>query len=146
MRRHRADDAAGPDAHRDADGRRRRSSRARPVLPAPRARGPVGPKGDKGDTPNVRITATCPVTGARSRARSRPCPDTDAKLKGAVRVQNTKRTVTRSGTGAVKVKFKAAKKLRKTQKLVVNVTSGKASKQFTVRVGKAATGALVVKR
>ena len=54
-----------------------------------------------------------------------------------MRVQNTKRTVTRSGTGAVKVKFKAAKKLRKTQKLVVNVTSGKATEQFTVRVGKA---------
>jgi hypothetical protein len=46
----------------------------------------------------------------------------------------------------VKVKFKAAKKLRKSQKLVVKVTAGKATKQFTVRVGKTAKGALVVKK
>ena len=106
--------------------------------------GPVGPKGDKGDTPNVRITCDLSGDGRSITCTISAAPDTDAKLKGAVRVQNTKRTVTRSGTGAVKVKFKAAKKLRKTQKLVVNVTSGKATKQFTVRVGKAATGALVV--
>ena len=108
--------------------------------------GPAGPKGDKGDTPNVRIVCDLSSDGRSIACTISAVPDTDAKLKGAVRVQNTKRTVTRSGTGAVKVKFKAAKKLRKTQKLVVNVTSGKASKQFTVRVGKATTGALVVKR
>ena len=42
-----------------------------------------------------------------------------------MRVQNTKRTVTPHGTGKVKVKFKAAKRLRKTQKLVVDVRSGR---------------------
>ena len=115
--------------------------------------GPPGPAGPAGRPEgrqgrHAQRAHHCDLSGD---GRSIACtisavPDTDAKLKGAVRVQNTKRTVTRSGTGAVKVKFKAAKKLRKTQKLVVNVTSGKASKQFTVRVGKAATGALVVKR
>ena len=91
----------------------------------------------------MRITCDLSGDGRSITCTISAAPDTDAKLKGAVRVQNTKRTVTRSGRAA-KVKFKAAKKLRKTQKLVVNVTSGKATKQFTVRVGKAATGALVV--
>ncbi|MDA0170334.1 amidohydrolase family protein [Solirubrobacter taibaiensis] len=105
--------------------------------------GAVGPKGDKGDTPNVRITCDLSGDGRSITCTISAGPDTDAKLKGAVRVQNTKRTVTRTGTGAVKVKLKAAKKLRKTQKLVVKVSSGTATKQFTVRVGKATTGALV---
>ena len=48
-----------------------------------------------------------------------------------------------NGTTEVTVKFKAAKKLRKSQKLVVKVSSGTATKQFTVRVGKTAKGALV---
>jgi hypothetical protein len=62
-----------------------------------------------------------------------------------VRVQNTKRTVTRSGKGKVTVKFKAAKKLRSSQKLVVQISSGKATGKFTVRLNKKAVkGALAV--
>jgi hypothetical protein len=94
----------------------------------------------------VRITCDLSADGRSITCSITAVPDSDAKLKGAVRVQNTKRTVTRSGTGAVKVKFKAAKKLRKSQKLVVKVSSGTATKQFTVRVGKVAKGALVVKK
>ena len=75
--------------------------------------GPQGPKGDKGDTPNVSISCTitgdgrsisCTITAAP------PTGDKTTKLKSAVRVQNTKRTVTRSGKGKVTVKFKATKK------------------------------------
>ena len=62
-----------------------------------------------------------------------------------MRVQNTKRTVTRSGKGKVTVKFKSAKQLRKSQKLVVEITSGKATGKFTVRPNKKAVkGALAV--
>ncbi len=43
----------------------------------------------------------------------------------------------------MKVKFKAAKQLRKSQKLVVTVTSGTSTKQFAMRAGQAAKGALV---
>ena len=62
-----------------------------------------------------------------------------------MRLQNTKRTVTRSGKGKVTVKFKATKQLRKSQKLVVQITSGKATGKFTVRLNKKAVkGALAV--
>lgn len=108
--------------------------------------GPVGPQGPKGDTPNVRITCDLSGDGRSITCTISAVPPADgAKLKGVVRVQNTKRTATRSGTGAVKVKLKAAKKLRKTQKLVVTVSSGKATGTFTVRAGKTAKGALKVK-
>lgn len=109
--------------------------------------GPQGPKGDKGDTPNVRITCDLSADGRSITCTITAVPPAEgAKLKGAVRVQNTKRTVSRSGTGAVKVKLKAARKLRKSQKLVVSVSSGKATGTFTVRAGKVTKGALKVAR
>lgn len=105
--------------------------------------GPQGPKGDKGDTPNVTIT--CSVGGD---GRSISCTITAAptsKLKSSVRVQNTKRTVTRSGKGKVKVRFKAPRKLRAKQKLIVAVSSGGAKRTFKLRPGKkAAKGKLAV--
>ena len=45
------------------------------------------------------------------------------------------------------MRFKAAKKLRASQKAVVSVSSGKATGKFTVRLNKKAVkGALAVKR
>jgi hypothetical protein len=60
-----------------------------------------------GRTGRVRIVCDLSSDGRSIACTISAVPHTDAKLKGAVRVQNTKRTVTRSWTGAVKVKFKA---------------------------------------
>lgn len=109
-----------------------------PVGPA----GPVGPQGPKGEAPNVRIACEIAGDGRSISCTISATPESGAKLKSAVRVQHTKRTVTRSGTETVKVRFKAAKKLRKSQKLVVTVSSGRATGTFTVRSGKVAKGAL----
>ena len=114
---------------------RRSRSRARPArraIPAGGPVGPVGPKGDKGDTPNVRVSCTLAGDG-----KSITCTITagTAELKGTARLQNTKRTVSRSGKGKVTLKLKSAKRLSKKQKVVVEVRSGALKeKKLTVKL------------
>ncbi len=106
--------------------------------------GPVGPKGDKGDTPNVRIACDLSADGRSIACTISAVPPTRTPSSRARCGCRTPSAPSRGpAPGAVKVKFKAAKKLRKTQKLVVDVSSGKATEKFTVRAGKATTGALV---
>ena len=123
---------------------------ARPArsCPAPRARSARrARRATRATRPTSRSRARSPVTAARSPARSRPRrrPTRRPSSRAPCALQNTKRTVTRSGKGKVKVKFKSAKQLRKSQKLVVSVSSGKATGKFTVRLNKKAVkGALAV--
>jgi imidazolonepropionase-like amidohydrolase len=97
-----------------------------PVGPA----GPKGEKGDKGDTPNVKVTCRLARGG-----RSITCTITagTAQLRGSARLQHTKRTVSRSGKGKVRLKLKSAKRLSKRQKVVVEVRSGALKKKLTVK-------------
>lgn len=107
--------------------------------------GPQGPKGDKGDVPNVSIACEIAGDGRSIKCTISAAPPGSPQLKSTVRLQNTKKAYTRSGKGKVTVRFKSAKKLRKTQKFVVEISSGAAKGRFTVRAGKKAVkGALAV--
>ena len=84
------------------------------------------------------------ATAARSSARSRRPQGAKATLKGAARLQNTKRTVTRSGKGKVTLRLKSAKRLSRSQKVVVEIRSGTAQAKVTLRQGKATTSKLAI--
>jgi hypothetical protein len=104
--------------------------------------GPKGDKGDKGDAPNVRVTCDLAADGRSIVCTITQATGTTVALKGSARLQNTKRTVTRSGKGKVTLKLKSATRLKKSQKVVVEIRSGTVRGKLTVRLGKAARGAL----
>jgi hypothetical protein len=50
-----------------------------------------------------------------------------------VRLQGTKKTVTKTGKGKVKMTLRSAKRLKKAPKVIVTVASGKSKTSLTVK-------------
>jgi hypothetical protein len=100
--------------------------------------GPKGDKGDKGDAPNVRVTCDLSADGRSivCTITAIPPSTSSAKLKSSVRLQGSKRTVTKTGKGKVKMTLRSAKRLTKTPKVVVTVASGKSKTSLTVKAHK----------
>jgi hypothetical protein len=109
-----------------------------PSVAATGPAGPAGPKGDKGDAaiaPSVRVTCdlsanrrqvVCTVTAVKPSSSA-------TKLSTTVRLQGSKTTATKAGKGKVKVTLRSSKRLKKTTKVVVKVTSGKSVTSYTVK-------------
>jgi len=101
--------------------------------------GPAGPKGEKGDRGSqVLVTVTCTASGRTARCTVREVGATakSSRLRASVRLQNTKRSVSRSARGTVKLSLKAAKRLRAGQKVVVTITKDGATVRRTVAAGR----------
>lgn len=104
--------------------------------------GPAGPKGAKGDRgpkgAKVLITVTCTASGRTARCTVREVGATakSSKLRASFRLQNTKRSVTRSARGTVRLSLKAAKRLKAGQKVVVTITKDGKTVRRTVAAGR----------
>ena len=86
------------------------------------------------------ITVTCSASGKTAKCTIKEVGATSksSKVRASVRLQNTKKSVTRTGRGTVKVSLKSARRLAKGQKLVVTITKDGKTVKSTVVAGKRA--------
>jgi hypothetical protein len=97
-------------------------------------RGPAGPKGDKGHTVVVTVvckivfhsTVACTVKELGARASA-------SRLTGTVRLFGGKARASRSGRGAVKVTLKSHRRLKSSQRIVVQIRKDGKTSTLTVK-------------
>ncbi|WP_445147822.1 PIG-L family deacetylase [Baekduia sp. Peel2402] len=133
-------DSAGPEGPAGPAGPAGPSGPAGPIGPV----GPAGPKGDKGAKGDkgskVLITVSCSASGKTAKCTIKEVGATSksSKVRASVRLQNTKKSVTRTARGTVKVNVKSGKRLGKSTKLVVTITKDGKTVKATVTAGKRA--------
>ena len=80
-------------------------------------------------------TVSCVVRDIGSLASS-------ARLRGTIRLAGQSRRVTRSGRGTVQLKIRSTRPVTRSQRVVVLVRKGTASRRMTVKVGRTLRGAM----
>ena len=112
--------------------------------------GPAGPKGDKGDPGEAAaVRVTCRIRGRRElrcTVKAVGARASTSRLESRIQLAGRRARATRSGRGAVTVKLRSARTIRRGARVIVDVRSGDNRAQLSVRAGRKGTQRKLVAR